>query len=411
LYLARQIFGQEGVQASIREVLGRLPAALSGPVTMLQAFLSNLDDDPDDLLEGFEVILENFHDYAHLYASPTINFNFPMDVIQDAHPLESMKLVLDRLPSPINFSFGQALVRSPGAHDIQLPSPPASTPEALEVEGSRTLDEDDVELELEEEEKQKKPKAPNFVEMIDKLLAKLNPGQFLTLIEKLNTALPPPGQAVLQACEIKAKMAFKKADHDGGGLLDFEEFCSMECNVGGNKVELRKIFDRLDADRSGTLTMEEFNAWVKVEKTHVDDDKFVDQYNTAYAHRNDMTHDDVVVEVDESGKRKGLDVGRVILVAIALFGAVTIGLLIAMAASPDCGCGTTCPEAQKWAAACPAFCECDADFRNLQVSCTFLALASNRGVASPIALDNWFASGAVVVASLAAHLVIENSRQ
>jgi hypothetical protein len=55
----------------------------------------------------------------------------------------------------------------------------------------------------------------------------------------------------------------------------------------------------------------------------------------------------------------------------------------------------------------------EAQVKNLaeQVSCTFLALASNRGVASPIALDNWFASGAVVVASLAAHLVIENSRQ
>ena len=33
--------------------------------------------------------------------------------------------------------------------------------------------------------------------MIDNLLEKVDPAQFVTMIEKLSAALPPPGQAVL----------------------------------------------------------------------------------------------------------------------------------------------------------------------------------------------------------------------
>ena len=33
--------------------------------------------------------------------------------------------------------------------------------------------------------------------MIDKLLDKVDPAQFVVMIEKLSAALPPPGQAVL----------------------------------------------------------------------------------------------------------------------------------------------------------------------------------------------------------------------
>jgi hypothetical protein len=50
--------------------------------------------------------------------------------------------------------------------------------------------------------------------MIDKVLSKVDPAKFLMMIEKLNDALPPPGQSVLQpfivvlkqACEIKAQL-------------------------------------------------------------------------------------------------------------------------------------------------------------------------------------------------------------
>ena len=38
---------------------------------------------------------------------------------------------------------------------------------------------------------------PNFIEMIDNLLDKVDPAQFVVMIEKLSAALPPPGQAVL----------------------------------------------------------------------------------------------------------------------------------------------------------------------------------------------------------------------
>ena len=44
---------------------------------------------------------------------------------------------------------------------------------------------------------------------------------------------------------------------------------------------------------------------------------------------------------------KGSNFTRVILGCMAIFGLVTIGVLVAMAVSPDCGCGTECPAAEK----------------------------------------------------------------
>ena len=75
-----------------------------------------------------------------------------------------------------------------------------------DVDDDEAEDDDDVE----EDEK----KAPNFIDMIDKVLNTVDPMKFLVMIEKLNAALPPPGQSVLapfivilqQACEVKAQL-------------------------------------------------------------------------------------------------------------------------------------------------------------------------------------------------------------
>jgi hypothetical protein len=64
---------------------------------------------------------------------------------------------------------------------------------------------------------EEKSKVQNFAEMIDNLLSKVDPAQFVKLVEKLNGALPPPGQEVLrpfmemlvQACEVKAQIEAK----------------------------------------------------------------------------------------------------------------------------------------------------------------------------------------------------------
>jgi hypothetical protein len=54
------------------------------------------------------------------------------------------------------------------------------------------------------------------------------------------------------------------------------------------------------------------------------------------------------VKVDIAGaEEKGWNFTRVILGCMAVFGLVTIGVLVAMAVSPDCGCGTQCPAAQQ----------------------------------------------------------------
>lgn len=72
-------------------------------------------------------------------------------------------------------------------------------------------DDEDAEEDSEEAEEEE---SPNFIAMIDKVLSKVDPAKFLTMVEKLNDALPPPGQTVFkplidalqQACENKAKL-------------------------------------------------------------------------------------------------------------------------------------------------------------------------------------------------------------
>ena len=64
---------------------------------------------------------------------------------------------------------------------------------------------------------EEKSKVQNFAEMIDNLLSKVDPAKFVKLVEKLNEALPPPGQEILrpfmemlvQACEVKAQIEAK----------------------------------------------------------------------------------------------------------------------------------------------------------------------------------------------------------
>ena len=75
-------------------------------------------------------------------------------------------------------------------------------------------EDDDDEAEDDDDVQEKEVKGTNFIDMIDKVLSKVDPAKFLVMIEKLNAALPPPGQSALepfifilqQACEVKAQL-------------------------------------------------------------------------------------------------------------------------------------------------------------------------------------------------------------
>lgn len=157
--------------------------------------------------------------------------------------------------------------------------------------------------------------------MIDNLLEKVDPAQFVTMIEKLSAALPPPGQAVLnpflvvlkQACEVKAQMQ---------GAMQ-----GVKSQVAGGKFGSGAHDVTLQAS-SGTQRQLEDQAMPQ----------------------------DVIVTMS-TPEKKGFRFELVIIGFMSLFGVVTLGILTAMAVSPDCGCTDTCELAQKWAAACPADCD------------------------------------------------------
>jgi hypothetical protein len=56
----------------------------------------------------------------------------------------------------------------------------------------------------------------------------------------------------------KGEAAFKKADKDGDGTLDKEEAKAMK-NVA-------KHFDAIDADKDGTVSLEEVHTYMKAKK-------------------------------------------------------------------------------------------------------------------------------------------------
>jgi len=60
--------------------------------------------------------------------------------------------------------------------------------------------------------------------------------------------------------------AFKQFDRDGGGTLDFTEFSNMMKKMAGDNVtylQLRNLFDAVDTDRGGSISIEEFLAWMR----------------------------------------------------------------------------------------------------------------------------------------------------
>ena len=61
----------------------------------------------------------------------------------------------------------------------------------------------------------------------------------------------------------KVKRRLEKADKDDSGGLELKEFvklCKTKLNI--NKFKAGKIFNTIDADKNGTLCLDEFEAWV-----------------------------------------------------------------------------------------------------------------------------------------------------
>jgi len=292
-----------GFQSALQQAISRTPAQAQSPLEMLQEFSQQLDTftSDEELLDGFEVILQNFGDYEKVYASPQINFKFPQDLIRGVD--------VSSIMSEVELSCSKALARS--ARSIEM---------STQVKVQELKDDDeDAEEDSEEAEEEE---SPNFIAMIDKVLSKVDPAKFLTMVEKLNDALPPPGQTVFkplidalqQACENKAKLQGKAE--------------AAQAQVG--TVSARAKGSLAEARTSG------------VELANV----------------NDVKLRDVRIDVDGSTPQTGLKIAWIIIGAMALFGTITICFLIAMAFSKDCGCNNECEAAQKWAAACPAICEC-----------------------------------------------------
>jgi len=57
------------------------------------------------------------------------------------------------------------------------------------------------------------------------------------------------------------KRLFRKTDLDKNGVIDFDEFCSMEENSGIDKNRLQILFDKLDINGDGQLDFSEFGAF------------------------------------------------------------------------------------------------------------------------------------------------------
>jgi len=298
--LPRKVFKAVLLHAQFQESLKgwtrKLEPPLRPPLACLQLFSENLDCGYDELMDNFEDVTQNFVDYRAVFSK--VNFKFPQDLIRGVKVPSIMMGVQDACTKAL----------APPSHADQ----DESTDEDEEDDDDEAEDDDDVE----EEE----VKGTNFIDMIDKVLSKVDPAKFLVMIEKLNAALPPPGQSALepfivilqQACEVKAQLQGKVAEVSG--QVGFETTRGSvpppKPPMTGEGVELTRL-------------------------------------------------DDVMIDVeDEAPPQQGPNIARIIIGAMALFGTVTIGLLIAMAVSKDCGCNSECDAAKTWAAACPAFCDC-----------------------------------------------------
>jgi hypothetical protein len=130
---------------------------------------------------------------TEVYSHPTVNFKFPYDIIKGMTPGPALMILGEKIPAPMGDTFNEVLERAQQgktSQNMQL-SLDDDVGEDAEFSGVDTLREDDDDcIEAEEEaeagaEEETAKKAPNFIEMIDNLLSKLDPLQFVKLIEKV----------------------------------------------------------------------------------------------------------------------------------------------------------------------------------------------------------------------------------
>ena len=137
--------------------------------------------------------------FAEVYSHPAVDFKFPEDLIVRIQPEPALQLLGKGIPEPMGSKFCMALElagQGASAEEIQLAvdgaGDVADRPGATGVDSERG-DADDLLVEDKGDdgaaEDVASKKTPNFIQMIDQLLTKLDPLQFVKLIEKVRMYL------------------------------------------------------------------------------------------------------------------------------------------------------------------------------------------------------------------------------
>jgi len=103
--LLKNMLCARGVQNAIQQAQTKLPNNLHKPLQMLQQLSQSLDGTLDEILQELHEVMQA----AKIYASPSINFKFPADLIKSLKPVDILQIIGEKIPAPMNVVFNKAL--------------------------------------------------------------------------------------------------------------------------------------------------------------------------------------------------------------------------------------------------------------------------------------------------------------